>query len=97
MSKNNEITEAFNVLDKEKDNHISTKELKYFMRKVAQVNISSELAEAMINCADGDRDGLVTFDDFEQIYELVMMEKHRQGSTTKDMKESDLSSERQRS
>ena len=52
------------MLDKEKDNHISAKELKYFMRKVAQINISSQLAESMINFADGDEDGLVTFDDF---------------------------------
>ena len=95
MSRENEITEAFNVLDKEKDNHISVKELKYFMRKVAQVNISSELAEAMVVFADGDQDGLVTFDDFAQIYDLVMMEKQRQGSTTKDNRESDLSTERQ--
>ena len=34
------------------------------MRKVAQINISSQLADAMINFADGDEDGLVTFDDF---------------------------------
>ena len=64
MTRENEITEAFNVLDKEKDNHISAKELKYFMRKVAQINVSSELADAMIIFADGDEDGLVTFDDF---------------------------------
>ena len=71
MTKDNEITEAFNVLDKEKDNHISVKELKYFMRKVAKIHISSEVAAAMMKFADGDEDGLVTFDDFAQIYSLV--------------------------
>ena len=64
MSRENEITEAFNVLDKEKDNYISTKELKYFMRKVASINVSTEIAEEMVKFADGDEDGLVTFDDF---------------------------------
>ena len=71
MTMQNEITEAFNVLDKEKDNHISVKELKYFMRKVAKVHISSEVAAAMMKFADGDEDGLVTYDDFAQIYSLV--------------------------
>ena len=64
MTKEEEITEAFNVLDKEKDNHISVKELKYFMRKVAHIKLSSEEAEAMIEFADSDEDGLVSFDDF---------------------------------
>ena len=75
MTMHNEITEAFNVLDKEKDNHISVKELKYFMRKIAKVNISSEVAAAMMKFADGDEDGLVTFDDFAQIYSLVDKER----------------------
>ena len=71
MTKEEEITEAFNVLDKEKDNHISVKELKYFMRKVAHIKLSSEEAEAMIEFADGDEDGLVTFDDFVQVVTLA--------------------------
>ena len=64
MSKEDEILEAFNVLDKEKDQQISVKELKYFMRKVAHIKLSSEEAEAMIEFADSDEDGLVSFDDF---------------------------------
>ena len=71
MTKEEEITEAFNVLDKEKDSHISAKELKYFMRKVARIKLSSEEAEAMIEFADGDEDGLVTFDDFVQVVTLA--------------------------
>ena len=64
MTREEEISEAFNILDKEKDNHISVKELKYFMRKVAHIKLSSEEAEAMIEFADSDEDGLVSFDDF---------------------------------
>jgi len=64
MTKEEEISEAFAVLDKEKDNQISVKELKYFMRKVAHIKLSSEEAEAMIEFADSDEDGLVSFDDF---------------------------------
>ena len=71
MTKEEEITEAFNVLDKEKDDHLSAKELKYFMRKVAHIKLSSEEAEAMIEFADGDEDGLVTFDDFVQVVTLA--------------------------
>ena len=82
MTMENEITEAFNVLDKEKDNHISIKELKYFMRKVANINISSEVAEAMMKFADGDEDGLVTFDDFAQIYSLVDNRKGKENAFT---------------
>lgn len=71
MTKEEEISEAFNVLDKEKDNHISVKELKYFMRKVAHIKLSSEEAEAMIEFADSDEDGLVSFDDFLQVVTLA--------------------------
>ena len=81
MTMQNEITEAFNVLDKEKDNHISVKELKYFMRKVARIHISSEVAAAMMKFADGDEDGLVTFDDFAQIYSLVDKERSKRQHT----------------
>jgi len=55
------------VLDKENDNFISIKELKYFMRKVAHIKLSTEEAEAMIKYADSDNDGLITFEDFKAI------------------------------
>ena len=48
------------MLDKEKDDYISLKELKYFMRKVAHIKLSSEEAQAMIEFADSDGDGLIT-------------------------------------
>lgn len=53
MKKEDEIAEAFDVLDKEKDNVITAKELKYFMRKVAHIKLSSEEADAMIEYAAG--------------------------------------------
>ena len=59
-----EISDAFNVLDRAKDQHIRASDLKYYMRKVARLQLSSEEAEAMIEYADTDEDGLVTFDDF---------------------------------
>jgi Ca2+-binding EF-hand superfamily protein len=37
------------------------------MRKVAHIKLSSEEAEAMIEFADSDEDGLVSFDDFLQV------------------------------
>ena len=48
MTWEDEILEAFKVLDKEKDNYISERELKYFMRKVAHIKLSTEEAKAMI-------------------------------------------------
>ena len=71
MSKQEEIEEAFNVLDKEKDGYISAKELKYFMRKVAHIRLSSEEADAMIEFADGDEDTLVSLEDFIQVVTLA--------------------------
>jgi Ca2+-binding EF-hand superfamily protein len=44
MTREEEMQEAFSVLDKEKDDYISLKELKYFMRKVAHIKLSSEEA-----------------------------------------------------
>ena len=67
MTKQDEIREAFNVLDKDKDGKLSAKELKYFMRKVAHLKLSSEEAEAMIEFASGSDNGIVTFDDFLEV------------------------------
>ena len=61
-----EISDAFDVLDRAKDKHIRASDLKYYMRKVARIQLSSEEAEAMIEFADTDEDGLVTFDDFRE-------------------------------
>lgn len=65
IDKSKEVKEAFDILDKEKDGSISVKELKYFMRKVAHIKLSSEEAEAMIEFADSDDDGFVSFEDFQ--------------------------------
>lgn len=70
MTKEDEIYEAFMVLDKEKDDFISEKELKYFMRKVAHIKLSSEEAKAMIEFADSDNDGLINYDDFRNVIEM---------------------------
>jgi len=53
-------------LDRSKDKHIRASDLMYYMRKVAKIKLSSEEAEAMIDYADTDDDGLVTFDDFRE-------------------------------
>ena len=70
MTKEDEIYEAFMVLDKEKDDFISEKELKYFMRKVAHIKLSSEEAKAMIEFADSDGDGLINYEDFRNVIEM---------------------------
>ena len=70
MTKEDEIYEAFMVLDKEKDDFISEKELKYFMRKVAHIKLSSEEAKAMIEFADSDGDNLISYDDFRNVIEM---------------------------
>ena len=41
------------------------------MRKVAHIKLSSEEAEAMIEFADSDEDGLVSFDDFLYVVTLA--------------------------
>ena len=64
MSLEEEVVEAFDVLSRNQENHISVKDLKYYMRKVAHIKLSSEEAEAMIEFADSDEDGLVSFEDF---------------------------------
>ena len=70
MTKEDEIYEAFMVLDKEKDDFINEKELKYFMRKVAHIKLSSEEAKAMIEFADADNDGLISYEDFRTVIEM---------------------------
>ena len=69
LTKQEEIREAFDVLDKEKDDYITAKELKYFMRKVAHIKLSSEEAQAMIDFAG--EDGKVSFQQFLQVVDLA--------------------------
>ena len=45
------------MLDKEKDDVITLKELKYFMRKVAHIKLSNEEAQAMIDFASSTGEG----------------------------------------
>ena len=89
MTKEDEIYEAFMVLDKEKDDFISEKELKYFMRKVAHIKLSSEEAKAMIEFADSDGDGLITYEDFKNVIEMFQ----ENGGIDANMEESDESDE----
>lgn len=69
MEKDEELREAFNVLDKDKDGKLSARELKYFMRKVARLKLSSEEADAMIEFASNSDDGLVSYQDFLDVVE----------------------------
>ncbi len=71
MSRKQEVRQAFDILDKQRDGMISASELKYFMRQVAKIKLSSEEAEAMIAFADSDEDGFVTFEDFLQVISLT--------------------------
>ena len=65
MDKEAEIREAFAVLDKDGDGKLSAKELKYFMRKVAHLKLSTEEANAMIEFASQEDSKFVTFDEFK--------------------------------
>ena len=84
MKKEDEINESFKILDKEGDDYLSVKELKYFMWKVAHIKLSSEEAEAMIKYADSDGDGLVSFNDFKAI--AVELSEHFSGLKIKHQK-----------
>ena len=64
-------------MDKDKDGLVGIKELKFFLRKVAHIKLSNEEAEAMIELADSDKDGLVTFDDFMEIVDLAVKSNER--------------------
>ena len=68
MTKDEEIQEAFNVLDKEGDGYITVKELKYFMRKVAHIKLSSEEALEMIRYASSSaKKDMVSLEDFKHM------------------------------
>jgi len=67
MNREDELKEAFNVLNKDKDGKLKSKELKYFMRKVAHLKLSSEEAEAMIEFAESTTGSGVSFEDFKEV------------------------------
>ncbi len=56
------------MLDKEKDDVITVRELKYFMRKVANIKVSTVEAEAMIKFAG--LKGKITREQFQELFEL---------------------------
>ena len=109
MTKEDEIYEAFMVLDKEKDDFISEKELKYFMRKVAHIKLSSEEAKAMVEFADSDGDGLISYDDFRRVIEMFQendglnrneddeQSEDEEGSSNYDSDESDRKKKKKKS
>ena len=75
MTREEEITEAFKILDRERDDYITIKEIKYFMRKVAHIKLSNAEAEAMLKYADSDGDGLVSFEDFRRLAKELYISK----------------------
>ena len=93
MTKEDEIYEAFMVLDKEKDDFINEKELKYFMRKVAHIKLSSEEAKAMIEFADADNDGLISYEDFRTVIEMFQDNQNDEGDKEEESIEDDDSNE----
>ena len=95
ISKQDEIKEAFDVLDKEKDELITVKELKYFMRKVAHIKLSNEEAEAMIEYATKDKERRgVTFADFQAIVEeMGQMNGSQQNQSNQNINKDDIQEE----
>ena len=93
MTKEDEIYEAFMVLDKEKDDFINEKELKYFMRKVAHIKLSSEEAKAMIEFADADNDGLISYEDFRTVIEMFQDNQNEEGDKEDESIDDDDSNE----
>jgi calmodulin len=58
-----EIKEAFRVFDKEGRGHISTEEFRFVMRNIGS-QMTDEEIEEMIEEADHDHDGLISYDEF---------------------------------
>ena len=86
MSKEEEIREAFAILDKENKGTLTAKNLKYFMRKVAHLKLSSEEAEAMIEFASGSDNGIVTFDDFLEVVKQAQVSSGGQVDPNEEQK-----------
>ena len=63
------------------------------MRKVAHIKLSSEEAEAMIQFADTNGDGLVSFDDFVRIVNLAQNGSLDHSKGSKNSEEGDDVSE----
>lgn len=79
MTKEDEVYEAFMCIDKDKDDFITEKELKYFARKVARMKITNEEAAAMVQFADRDKDGIINLDDYIYIinkYKEMQQKQH---------------------
>lgn len=70
MGKKVEMQTCFDLIDREKDDYITAKELKYWMRKVALMKLSSEEADYMLEYA-GATNGKLNFEQFTQLMNVV--------------------------
>ena len=74
LTKEEEMEKIFKILDIEQNKRVSARNIKYFMRKVAKINITGEETEAMLEYVSQNPDG-ITFDDFKEIIEMASAEK----------------------
>ncbi|CAH9145790.1 unnamed protein product [Cuscuta epithymum] len=75
-----ELEEAFKVLDKDQNGYISSTGLRHVMRNLGE-KLSEEEVEQMIKEADLDGDGQVNYDDFVKTM-MMMMPIHHTTSYT---------------
>ena len=68
LSKEEEMKKIFEILDIEQNNKISIRNIKYFMRKVSRIQITSEETEAMIEYVTQNPEG-INFEEFQEIIE----------------------------
>ncbi|CAH9104975.1 unnamed protein product [Cuscuta europaea] len=73
-----ELAEAFKVLDKDQNGYISSTGLRHVMRNLGE-KLSEEEVEQMIKEADLDGDGQVNYDDF--VKTMMMMPIHHTSYT----------------
>ncbi|XP_058089354.1 calcium-binding protein CML24-like [Magnolia sinica] len=62
-----EMKEVFKMIDKDRDNKISVKDLQKVLTELRGKDMAEE-AEKMVNAADSDRDGCINFKEFMEVH-----------------------------
>ncbi|KRY61110.1 Calmodulin [Trichinella britovi] len=80
-----ELKETFNIFDRDGDGYITAEELKNVLNDLGDP-VSDEEVLAILTSTDNDKDGLISFEDFQAVWASCCVPKHEASISSKSTK-----------
>ncbi|KRZ56127.1 Calmodulin [Trichinella nativa] len=77
-----ELKETFNIFDRDGDGYITAEELKNVLNDLGDP-VSDEEVLAILTSTDNDKDGLISFEDFQAVWASCCVPKHEASISSK--------------